>query len=155
MQFSATLLVASSAPVIDFDGTAYVQLGIFLLLMLILHPLLFKPWLETRERREEAIAGALIEAERLRGKADDVNASYDVKMKAARDEAQGIRNTARKESEASRQQVVASARQSAGRELEEARDRAVREAASAREALQGEIDSLAAEVAGKILGRAV
>ena len=65
MQLLAPLLVASSAPVIDFDGTAYVQLGIFLVLMAVLHPLLFKPWLETRERRVTSIAGAVAEADRL------------------------------------------------------------------------------------------
>ncbi len=155
MQLLAPLLVASSAPVIDFDGTAYVQLGIFLVLMLVLHPLLFKPWLETRERRQTSIAGAVAEADRLRHEADETGARYDARLKAARDEAQGIRNTARKEVEASRVELVSTTRSKAGQGLEEARDRALREADAARESLQGEIDDLARAVASKILGRAV
>ncbi len=155
MQLLAPLLVASSAPVIDFDGTAYVQLGIFLVLMLVLHPLLFKPWLETRERRETSIAGAVAEADRLRREADETGERYDTRLKAAREEAQGIRNTARKEVEASRVELVSTTRSKSGQELEEARARSLREADAAREALQGEIDDLAHAVASKILGRAV
>ncbi|MCB9701461.1 MAG: ATP synthase F0 subunit B [Myxococcales bacterium] len=154
MQILAPILVAA-APVVDIDGTAYLQLGIFLLLMLILHPLLFKPWLETRERREQAIAGAVAEAERLTGNASSLGDEYDKKLARVRDEAQGIRNDARKESEATRSRIVTDARASAGRELEVARETAAREAQEAREALQGEIEGLAAEVAGKLLGRAI
>ena len=47
------------APVVDIDGTFFVQGALFLLLMAILWPLLFKPWLETQARRAEAIDGAL------------------------------------------------------------------------------------------------
>ena len=155
MQLIAPLLVASSAPVIDFDGTAYVQLGIFLLLMLVLYPLLFKPWLETRERRETSIAGAVAEADRLRREADETGERYDLRMKAAREEAQGIRSAARREVEASRVALVSTTRNDASANLEAARRRAADEAAAAREALQGEIDVLAHAVASKILGRAV
>ncbi len=155
MQLLAPLLVASSAPVIDFDGTAYLQLGLFLLLMLILHPLLFKPWLETRERRETSIAGAVGEAERLRKEADETGASYDLRLKAAREEAQGIRSASRKSVEASRLDLISATRAKSGRKLEEARLRASQEATAARGSLQGEIDSIANALASKILGRAI
>ena len=155
MQLLAPLLVASAAPVIDFDGTAYLQLGLFLLLMLILHPLLFKPWLETRERRETSIAGAVAEAARLRKDADETGATYDQRLKAAREEAQGIRSASRKSVEATRVRLITETRARSGRSLEEARLRASKEAAAARESLQGEIDSIARALASKILGRAI
>ena len=153
MESIPLLLVASAAaPVIDIDGTAYVQLVIFLALMAVLYPLLFKPWLETLERRSQAIAGAAAEAERLRSQADGMGGDYDKRLAALREEAHGIKSAAR---HAERHKILGSARSESGRELEQARERAAREAAAAREALQGQIDALARDVSQKILGRAL
>ena len=156
MESIPLLLVASAAaPVVDIDGTAYVQLVIFLALMAVLYPLLFKPWLETLERRSQAIAGAAAEAERLRSQADGMGGDYDKRLAALREEAHGIKSAARHAAEAERHKILGSARSESGRELEQARERAAREAAAAREALQGQIDALARDVSQKILGRAL
>ncbi|HRI08848.1 MAG TPA: ATP synthase F0 subunit B [Nannocystaceae bacterium] len=154
MEITSLLLVAS-APVVDIDGTAYVQLVIFLALMAVLYPLLFKPWLETLERRSQAIAGAVAEADRLRSKAGNLGGDYDKKLAAIRDEAQSIRNEARHAAEADRHRVVGAARSESGRDLELARERAVKESREAREALQGQIEALARDVSAKILGRSL
>lgn len=155
MHLPVSLLASASAPVVDIDGTAFVQLGIFLLLMLILQPLLFRPWLETRERRAQAIAGAVAEADRLRGKADALGSEYAAKLASAREEAASIRSDAHRISETDRARLVASARADAGRDLEQTREKAVREAEEARQALGAQIEGLAREVASKVLGRAV
>lgn len=155
MHFTASLLASAAAPVVDIDGTAFVQLGIFMLLMLILQPLLFRPWLETRERRAQSIAGAVAEADRLRTRADALGSEYAAGLAAAKEEAASIRSDSHRISEADRARMVASARADAGRDLELAREKAAREADEARQALGTQIDGLAREVASKVLGRAV
>jgi F-type H+-transporting ATPase subunit b len=154
METNALLLVAA-APVVDIDGTAYVLFVIFLTLMAVLYPLLFKPWLATLERRTQAIAGASAEADRLRSRADNLGGEYDAKLAAIREEAQGIRNDARAGSEKDRLRVVGAARSDAGSELELARAHSAKEAAAARAALVEQVDALAREAASKVLGRAI
>ena len=47
--------LASGHPLIDIDGTVFVQFGLFLLLFLAANKLLFQPYLALRERRKAGI----------------------------------------------------------------------------------------------------
>ncbi|MBL4687352.1 MAG: hypothetical protein JKY37_22340 [Nannocystaceae bacterium] len=42
---SLCLLASENIPVVDIDGTFFIQGALYILLALVLHPLLFKPWL--------------------------------------------------------------------------------------------------------------
>ncbi|MCA9688347.1 MAG: ATP synthase F0 subunit B [Nannocystaceae bacterium] len=148
------LLAAGSAPVLDIDGTLLVQLALFLTLMAILNPLLFKPWLAVRERRAAAIDGALARAAELRERADALSADYSTKMTAIRDEALTMRSVERREVEATRQQTVADARVEAAAHLERERAKFATQSVEAREILLSRVDELAQQVANKILRRA-
>lgn len=152
---ATSLLLASSAPVVDIDGTIFIQAGIFLLLMAILYPMLFKPWLAARDRREQAIAGTTDAAADLRARADELARSYDAGLAEARAKATALRSDAVKAGEAERQRQLASARATAGIELEDLRQRLAREAETAREALGARVDEIARDIASKLLGRAV
>lgn len=149
------LLASAAAPVVDIDGTIFIQAGIFLLLMAILHPLLFKPWLAARDRRELAINGTTEAAADLRARAEELARSYDAGLAEARAKAAAMRSDAVKGGEAERQRQLASARATAGTELEELRLRLAREAEAARETLGARVDELARDIASKLLGRAV
>ena len=152
---ATSLLLASSAPVVDIDGTIFIQAGIFLLLMAILHPMLFKPWLAARERREHAITGTTEAAADLRVRAEELARSYDAGLADARAKAAALRSDAAKTGEGERQRQLASARATAGTELEELRQRLAREAEAARETLGTRVDEIARDIATKLLGRAV
>lgn len=149
-----TVLASGSAPVVDIDGTMFIQLGIFLLLMALLHPLLFKPWLETRKRRIESIDGALESATALREQADAVQHKYDTQKDAAEREALELRSKQRREAEHERQQALTAARAEASQHLEAARAQITEQGAAARESLRKRVDELAQQVANKILRRA-
>jgi F-type H+-transporting ATPase subunit b len=149
---SSSLLV-SSTPVVDVDGTVFVQAGIFLLLMLILRGLLFKPWLEARERRVEKIDGAIKAAEDLRTEADELGAHYDARLADAREKALEVRSDARRKSDADGSELVGAARKEAGERLDQARAKLDGEIASARSALSSRVDALSKEIATKVLGR--
>lgn len=143
-----------AAPVIDLDGTVFVQAGIFLGLMVVLHFLLFKPWLEVRDRRREAIEGSLLKAGDLKSKASELEREYETAMKSARDKATGVRSDANRDAEASRAKTLADARSTAAAELETTRTRLDAQASAARGELTGRVEDLARDITNKLLGRA-
>lgn len=141
-------------PVVDIDGTLYIQLGIFLLLVLVLGPLLFKPWLENQERRKAAIEGALAQSRSMRSEADVLAKDYDQRLEVAREQAHGVRSDARREEEAAQAVKLAAARDEANAGLVRERERIAAETVTAREALGARVDELADTIANKLLGRA-
>jgi len=143
-----------AAPVIDLDGTVFVQGGIFLGLMVVLHFVLFKPWLDVRDRRREAIEGSLLRAGDLKSKAAELEREYDGAMKSARDKATGVRSDANRDAEASRAQTLAEARTAAAADLDTARARLETQATSARGELSSRVEDLARDITNKLLGRA-
>src|SRR5215510_5797233 len=83
----ALFALASGHPLIDIDGTVFVQFGLFLVLFVVARSLLFKPYLALRERRKAGIEGARAEAERMTAQADAKLADYEKQFAAARDRA--------------------------------------------------------------------
>ncbi len=151
MDFASSLL---AIPVVDIDGTMFVQGGIYIVLVLVLGPLLFKPWLEAQARRVEAVDGALAKAKTMRAEADALSSDYEQRLDQARERAHGVRSEARREEEASQATALASARSEANEELAQQRERISAETDQAREALAGRVDELALEITTKLLGRA-
>lgn len=152
MDLASTLL---AIPVVDIDGTFFIQGGIYIALVVILGPMLFKPWLEAQARRQEAIEGALTKAKGMRSEADDLSADYEERLDAAREKAHGVRSTARREEEAEQAKTLAAAREAANTELSAQRKQIAEQTNEAREALGGRVDELANEITSKLLGRAV
>lgn len=141
-------------PVVDIDGTFFIQGGLFLLMVFLLNGLLFKPWLEVQARRTQSISGALEKAEQMQLEAAAKGEEYDAELRAARDEAMGIRSDQRKEGERDAAAQLSAARDEARKSLDEARARIDREATDARSSLSGRVDELAKDIVSKILGRA-
>jgi F-type H+-transporting ATPase subunit b len=147
------IILASSAPVVDIDGTIFIQAGIFLLLMAVLYPMLFKPWLATRERRDGAINGTLQAADELRAEAERVGADYDGRIADVRGRAAAVRSEAVKAGEAERVRRLADSRTAANTDLQALRDRLATQSEAARATLSARVDELANDIAAKILGR--
>ncbi len=147
-------LILAAAPVVDIDGTFFVQGGLFLLMLLVLRPTLFKPWLAAQQARHEAIEGARAEAERLEAKARELSEAYDRKVAEARERAARERSKIQREEEARRDEAIRAAREAAEAEILETRLRLTREAEEARGQLAAQADQLAKEILERILGRA-
>ena len=147
------ILASAAAPVVDIDGTIFIQAGIFLLLMAVLYPTLFKPWLATRARREHAIDGTLLAASELRVEAERIGVDYDARLADARGRAGAVRSEAVKAAESDRQRRLADTRSATNLDLQELRERLGRESDAARSTLAARVDELAADIATRILGR--
>jgi F-type H+-transporting ATPase subunit b len=144
----------AAVPVVDIDNTIFVQGAIYLLLVVILNPLLFKPWLAAQRRRHDAIEGAIDKAKRLRDDADLLSSEYDTKLAAARDRALDERSRIRRQEETEQAARLAAVRDESAKTLESERARVDDEARKARHALSGRVDELAEQITLKLLGRA-
>src|SRR6476646_9509422 len=134
--FVATLLIAQEEgppPLIDIDGTLFVQFGFFVIMLIVLSRTLFRPYLKPRDARHKGIEGAREEASAMQERALKTNADYDAQLTRAR-----LRGAARDESQ---------------KTLDAARGKIASDAGAARDKLAAESTALAKQIVKKILGR--
>jgi F-type H+-transporting ATPase subunit b len=148
-----TALALESLPVVDIDNTIFLQALLFLFLLVVLNFVLFKPWLEIKERRAKRIGGALKDAADLRERASTREAEYDTRLHLAREEAMLIRSQRRHEADEQEAKIVAEARHEAAEALEARKQVLTREVEQARTELGDRVDSLARDITSRILGR--
>ena len=158
---SALALLLTAAPqahepqLIDVDGTIFLQLGIFLVLMFVLGRFLWKPYLRVRTERVARVEGYREEAVQLEADAQQRLARADAALAEARRTGAGERAVARAEAHAREQTLLAEATAAAQRKLADARGRLIAVVQVERTKLESESSQVAAEAARKILGREV
>ena len=155
--FVATLLTAAqpeaSPPLIDVDGTIFIQFGLFLVMLLLLSRVVFRPYLKLRDARHAGIEGARQEAHQMQERARAVGADYDAQLTRARVRGAEERQRLRTEGAIYERQVLGAARDEAQKALEAARARINTEAGEAHLKLQAESTALSRQIVRKILGR--
>ena len=153
------LLAASGGhkapPLIDVDGTVFVQFAIFMVLLFVLNTFVFKPYLAMRRDQEDSIEGAKARATSEQDNASEMLAGYEAKLLSARKEAAAERLVVRADGESKAQKTLAIARKSAEKQVVDAREKLEKVAPAARLALRTRADQLAKVVAAKVLGRAI
>jgi F-type H+-transporting ATPase subunit b len=158
---SALLALSDVAPqshepqLIDLDGTVFIQLGLFFVLMLVLRQFLWRPYLKVKGERVTRVDGYREDAVKLEAEAAKRLAQAEAALAEARRVGAGERAEARAVAQRHEQELITSANAAAQKTLADARARVDA-------ALQGELAKLqqtAAEVgmqaARKILGREV
>jgi len=156
MNLQLLLLAAEghkAPPLVDIDGTVFVQGGIFLFLMFVLHHLVFRPYLAMRKEQGEATAGAKIEAEKETASADERVADYEERLMEAKKGAALGRVEERAAGDAKAKEILGAARERAEAKIAKARSEMAKSAPAARLALRTRADDLAKAVAEKILDR--
>ncbi len=157
--FVATLLIAAQEeappPLIDVDGTLFVQFALFLIMLLVLSRLVFRPYLKLRDERHHGIEGAREEAHAMEERARQANADYEAGLTRARQRGAEERQRLRAEAAIYERQVLGVARDESATALEAARARITAEATAANLKLQAESSTLARQIVTKILGREV
>jgi F-type H+-transporting ATPase subunit b len=157
--FVATLLIAAHEeqppPLIDVDGTLFVQFGLFVIMLVVLSRVLFRPYLRMRDARHKSIEGAREEASAMQERARLTSGEYDAKLTRARQRGAEERARLRGEGVVYERQVLGAARDESNKVLEGARAKITSEAAAARDKLAAESQLLARQIVTKILGREV
>lgn len=138
---------------LDFDWTMIVQVGFILLLWVVLKPMLFDPLLKLYEEREKKTEGTIKRARRIDEESAESKAKYDELMAKARAEGSAVRDRLRAESVRKESELLTKVRTETQRTVDEARAATQREVESTRTALAPHTQSLARDLATRVLGR--
>lgn len=138
---------------IDLDNTLFVQLGLFLLLVVLLHRFLWKPYLRVRGERVTRVEGYREEAVKLDAQAEGRMARAEAELAEARQVGNGERAVARAEAHAREQTLLAEAQAAAQKTLAQAKATLDATLAGERAKLDLKANEIGREAARKILGR--
>lgn len=136
---------------ISFDKSLIVQGINFLLLLLLLNYLLYKPLLGKMRERTAAIQRSLEEAQAARAEAARQQEENAARLRSAYQEAAAIREQALKEAAEEQRKLVEAAQAEARRLVETARAQTDAEIRRARDELRREVATLAVAVAEKLI----
>jgi F-type H+-transporting ATPase subunit b len=140
---------------IKIDWTILLQAANFMVLMLVLNSILYRPLRNLLNRRRESIDGAHGRARELETQIAEKMSRYQEQLQQAKlkgnEEKMALRAAAAK----NEAELLASAHQSASEQLQAIKNRVQAEAEIARKSLKAETEVLAAQVAAKVLGRAL
>jgi len=137
------------------NATLIFQMVLFLVLMVILDRVLFKPMLRVIEERKARTEGRRKAAAQADAEAGSIWESYQKKIAEARAGAEVTRMEVIRKAEGEAAKISETATHESEKTLAEMRARVRADADSAKAAVKGEVEAMARSMAEKILGRAV
>lgn len=140
---------------ISLDYTLLIQMGSFLVLMVILNLFVFRPMVALLEEREKRIKDPGTDAKGMEAEVEKMRLQYEATLNEAKLKAVEERNRLRKEGADREQEIVKGAYKAAEGTVSEVKERIEKELSIARETLRKEAESLSSNVAEKLLGRAI
>ena len=140
---------------IKLDWTLFLQFANFMILLVVLNVLLFKPLRAVLAARKTTIDGDLAQARATEAQIQAQVAEYEAKLQDARQRGGQERTALRQAAVAEEARLLGVANEAASRRLQELKGQVADEAATARQALRSETEVLARQIAGKVLGRSV
>jgi F-type H+-transporting ATPase subunit b len=140
---------------LDFDYTALVQLGIFVVVAIALNQLLWKPYLKIKGERIHRVDGYREEAKQMEVDAQTRLARIDAQLADTRRVGSVERSKARAQAAAEEARIVAEAQAVAQRALAEAKARVEASLAAERASVTARAEALANDAANRVLGRRV
>ena len=140
---------------ISFDWSLVIQAINFLLLLVLLTKLLYRPLLAKMSERTQAIQKSLDEAQQARAEAQKERDEFAAKIQAAHAEAQGIRATALKDAADEQRRLVEAARAEAARLVASARQEMDQDVRRARQELRQEVADLAISISERLIKKSL
>lgn len=140
---------------IQLNFTLLVQLVNFLVLLIILNAILYKPILAIIAEREARIQGDRGKAEELGQKVQDQENRHQQELAKARQTAAQEKASLVAEAKKKEAEVLSKARNEAGSIVEDMKSSIQKEAAEVRSTLKAEMTPLAQSIAEKIMGRSM
>jgi F-type H+-transporting ATPase subunit b len=140
---------------ISLDKSLIIQGINFLILLVLLQKVLYKPLLAKMSERTQAIKTSLEEAQRARAEAARQQEENAERLRTAHAEAASIRAAALKEAAEEQRKLVDAARGEAARLIEAARAQTDADIRRAREELRREVADLSIGVAEKLIRKSL
>lgn len=139
----------------DIDFTILIQAGIVAFLLLSLNGVLFRPLVGVFEARRAKLEGARDEIEKLKRLSQEDLSAYQVRIREANDAARTELEKLRDEGRSKERELLANVRAEIADRLNDTRKSLEHAEGEARQSLSAQVDTLAGEMASKILGREV
>ena len=150
---TAPLLAPIIAVSIDIDGTLFPQMAAFLITLVLLHYLLYRPYLRTLDARSENVEGSEEEAGEMQAQAELLEEKYDTRIRKARRDAQEVRDSLRKQGLAEQDDIHREVRQELDAKLAEERAAIADRVETARAEIEDRAEGLADAMVTKLIAR--
>jgi F-type H+-transporting ATPase subunit b len=140
---------------VDITGWLFVQIANFLVLLVALHILLFKPLLAIMQERQQTISGAFTDAKSAQEKVQVLLEQYNSSLAESKQKAAAAYNALYQQGLDAQRDMISAERTKASEQLDKARGEIVAASASARTEIRTEAEKLSQDISSKLLGRAV
>ena len=140
---------------IDINYALFYQLANFLVLLIVLNFILFKPIRQIMQERELDISSAFGDAKSAQERVQQLLESYTASLAEAKLKAATTFNTIYQQGLDTQRDMIAAERAKAGEMLDKARAEVAAATAAARAELKKDAESLSRDITSKLLGRAV
>ena len=137
----------------QINESVFVVAGIFLILILVLNHLIFKPLVSVLDERQRKIEEGATASANAQSTVEESLAAYNKALIEARQKAQAQRQEMLKETEKSRQEMVDAARSEAQVRLGSESGKLAEQVAAARASLQVETGDIARRIVATLLSR--
>lgn len=138
---------------IDFNYTFFYQIANFILLIIILNFILYKPLLKILDARNEKLAASDQEVKDLNASVEKKVAEYEDKIRLAKLEAMNQRNEIQKDGSEQAKQIIDATRAELAKIMEEFQGKLDHEISQAKLVLKNQSAGISSEIAEKVLGR--
>lgn len=140
---------------IDINITLLWQLANFLVLLIVLNFILFKPIRQIMLEREQGISSELGDAKAAQERMQAILEQYNASLAEAKQKAATTYNTVNQQGLDAQRDMISAERDKATELLDKARKEIAAASAAARADLRQEAERLSQEITSKLLGRAV
>jgi len=140
---------------IDINVSLLIQLANFIVLMIILNFILFRPIRQTMQEREQGISSAFGDAKIAQERMQKLLDQYNDSLAEAKQKSVATYNTIYQQGLDAQRDLISAERSKAGEALDKARAEIVSASEAARTDLKKEAERLSQEITSKLLGRAV
>jgi len=140
---------------IDINTSLFIQLVNFIVLLIALNLILFKPIGRIMHEREQGISSAFGDAKSAHDRMQSLLDRYNTSLAEAKQKSMTTYNTIYQQGLDAQRDMIAADRAKAGEALDKARAEISAASAAARTDLGKEAERLSQDIASKLLGRAV
>jgi F-type H+-transporting ATPase subunit b len=138
---------------IDINGSLFIQVGLFIFLMIVLNKIFFKPFLRFLEERQAKIEGDEKEAARLQGEAERRRLQFEEGLNKGQLQALGEKGSIVDAGSREGKSFVDKAQQEVDQELPRIKAQIGQESRQVAADLERRQGAMAKEIAEKLLGR--
>ena len=140
---------------VDINSSFLIQIVNFLVLLVALHFILFKPIRAIMQERSQSISGSYTDAKTAQEKIQSLTDRYTAALAEAKQRSNAAYGALYQQGLDVQRDLISQERTRAGEQLDKARADIAAASAAARNELKAEAERLSKDIAGKMLGRAV